>query len=259
MYWLVDMDLDGTVASIYRDLTAAKTKNPCTSEEKSADKRKGLSPYQMCGVWVIHGGVCLCVLVCAAVKRLAYPPRENASGNAKPDVRASTKHDLAQLENVLIRHLTSLDSEKTSRTHRKRFEQKRMESVTLSDTDRDDLQDALHTEEVFAELLKIDPNLQKEAAMAWIREADADGDGLIEVDEFLVLMERFKHEGLGSSESTADGQHPFMRAKLSAAALAAEERAFVKGASDPIELDALALDEKEPTHTDAVLPGWVCG
>merc|ERR1711988_1204950 len=92
------------------------------------------------------------------------------------------------------RHMNTIDPDQSRTKHRDAFRrmstcrrQKQLDMGIVVD-------DHLSNEEVLAELRKTDPTLTVEKAMRKIREADEDGDGKIEIEEFISLMTNTERE-----------------------------------------------------------------
>ena len=60
-YWLINVDLDGTVARLYSEMEARKTLKPCGADvDDGGDEATQLSVDQMSGVFLLHGFVSAC-------------------------------------------------------------------------------------------------------------------------------------------------------------------------------------------------------
>merc|ERR1711918_338383 len=93
----------------------------------------------------------------------------------------------------------------------------------------------LSNEEVLAELRKTDPTLTVEKAMRKIREADEDGDGKIEIEEFISLMTNAERER-GKRD-----MRPDMKLGAEESGLVSDPKVLHLGAEDALQQGMLLL------------------
>ncbi len=202
LYWLLDMRLDKTVANVYETLTKAKTKRTCASAsassdedgEDAGDELTGLSPYQLCGVWLLHGSICLAVAVFTALARLG--PKSKAATEPVEDTRGCTRQDLLSMKYELLRHLNTLERDSSRAESRELF--RRASEAMLDGEDG-----GLTPDHVLVQLQGLNPSITKEQVAALIRRVDNDDDGSIEIDEFLELMRLAEDDGLLPRDSAS--------------------------------------------------------
>ena len=245
-YWLLDMDLDGTIARIYKDLTKAKTIKECSVVDTGSEKLKGLSPYQMSGVWLLHAVICLAVMLGAAIKR--FMPKTEAHveklKELKEDDRPPTRADLSRMKAELLRHLNTLEANEERLLGREAFAK-----ATSGLSQSGELIHELTPQQCLEELRKMDPSITEEQASEWMLQVDKDGDGNIQIDEFLVLMERLGQKMGKPLPSDVSGDMEMLRRrseemKATTEALAAAEAAEI-GPAPPAE----ANKQKDPGIT----------
>ena len=209
LYWLIDMQLDKTINNVYETLTKAKTKKMCAStsesdeDEGEGDELTGLSPYQLCGVWLLHGSICLAVAVFTAVARLR--PKREAAAAPIEDTRSCTRQDILSMKYELLRHLNTLERDSSRAQSRELF--RRMSEAALDGED----DGGLSHDQVLVELQALNPSITKEQATALIRRVDKDDDGSIEIDEFLELMRLAENDGVLPRDSASGSAEKLRR------------------------------------------------
>ena len=103
-YWLLELDIDGTIASIYADLTAAKTTSPCRAAGAegggAATEGTALTIEAMAGIFSLHSTVC-CLVILAYLAHWFVHRGEPVEEDVE-DERPANKSDLERLRSDLV-------------------------------------------------------------------------------------------------------------------------------------------------------------
>ena len=199
-YWLINVDLDGTVARLYSEMEARKTLKPCGADvDDGGDEATQLSVDQMSGVFLLHGFVSACVLFGAIGHRLGWPKKV---GEEPEDERPSTKSDLKRFRREIMREMEVLQAEVIEKDPRaRRISQSARYSFHQLDVNKDG---EITFEQAKEQLRALGVTFSDAKLDEVLAAADDDGDGMLQLNEFVTIMK----QDLGCDPPTPKGAPP---------------------------------------------------